>query len=58
MEVASIAMSVTLGKGETKSGKSKRFEIVYRPTSPKAFDATVKALKEAGFEEGLHFTAK
>ncbi|MEM0484378.1 MAG: PaRep2b protein [Pyrobaculum sp.] len=31
---------------------------MYQPRSANAFDAAVKALKDAGFEEGVHFIAK
>ncbi|AAL63593.1 paREP2b [Pyrobaculum aerophilum str. IM2] len=31
---------------------------MHKPTSPVAFDAAVMALKDAGFEEGVHFIAK
>jgi len=39
-------------------GKSKSLVIAFRPRSANAFDAALKALRGAGFEEGVHFTAK
>ncbi|WP_258870618.1 PaRep2b protein [Pyrobaculum aerophilum] len=39
-------------------GKSKSLVITFRPSSAKALDAAIKALKDVGFEEGVHFTAK
>ncbi|MCY0890434.1 MULTISPECIES: PaRep2b protein [Pyrobaculum] len=58
VEVAGVELNVNLKEEEIKSGASKRLMIIYEPTSPEAFDAAVKALKEAGFVEGVHFTAK
>ncbi|WP_333639005.1 PaRep2b protein [Pyrobaculum aerophilum] len=55
IEIAGVEMSATAA--EKKTG-SKRLEISYQPTSAEAFEAAVKALREAGFEEGVHFTAK
>ena len=55
VEIAGVEMSVTTRE---KAGRSERLEINYRPSSTEAFDDAIKALKEAGFEEGLHFTAK
>ncbi|AFA38847.1 PaRep2b protein [Pyrobaculum oguniense TE7] len=54
VEVAGVEMSVV---AERDNG-SKQLVIRYQPTSAEAFDAAVKALKEAEFEEGVHFTAK
>ncbi|MCX8137850.1 PaRep2b protein, partial [Pyrobaculum aerophilum] len=39
-------------------GKSKWLAIMYQPRSANAFDAAVKALRGAGFEEGVHFIAR
>ena len=54
IEIAGVEMSV----GRVTVGKSKVLIIRYQPTSPTAFDAAVKALRDAGFVEGVHFTAK
>ncbi|MEM0277520.1 PaRep2b protein [Pyrobaculum sp.] len=54
VEIAGVEMSVTTAE----RANSKWLLIRYKPTSEKAFDAAVKALREAGFEEGVHFTAK
>ncbi|WP_258870422.1 PaRep2b protein [Pyrobaculum aerophilum] len=54
IEIASVEMRVWEKTGD----KSKRLKIMYQPRSGKAFDAAVNALKDAGFEEGVHFTAK
>ncbi|MEM4493242.1 MAG: PaRep2b protein, partial [Pyrobaculum sp.] len=54
VEIAGVEMSVAAAE---KSG-SKQLVIAYRPGSTEAFETAVKALKEAGFEEGVHFTAK
>ncbi|RFA95761.1 PaRep2b protein [Pyrobaculum aerophilum] len=54
VEIAGVEMSV----GRVTVGKSKVLIIRYQPTFPTAFDAAVKALRDAGFEEGVHFTAK
>ncbi|MCX8136479.1 PaRep2b protein [Pyrobaculum aerophilum] len=54
VEIASVEMSVR----QKIRGKSKTLEVVYKPRSPTAFNAAVKALKDAGFVEGVHFTAK
>ena len=53
IEIAGVELSV-----KTKTGKSQRLEVKYQPKSAEAFDYAVRVLKEAGFEEGLHFTAK
>ena len=58
VEIAGVEFSVLLGEREVESGRSRWLEIRYMPRSPAAFDGAVRALKEAGFEEGLHFTAK
>ena len=54
VEIAGVEMSVA--KGE--KARSKWLEIKHQPGSADAFEAAVNALKEAGFEEGVHFTAK
>ena len=54
VEIAGVEMSVTV----TEEARSKWLVIKYQPRSAEAFDAAVKALKEAGFVEGVHFTAK
>ena len=54
VEVAGVEMSV-VEKG--KAG-SKTLEIKYQPKSAEAFEDAVKALEEAEFVEGVHFTAK
>ena len=54
VEVAGVEMRVAAAE---KSG-SKQLVIAYRPGSTEAFETAVKALKEAGFELGVHFTAK
>ncbi len=54
VEIAGVELSVR----QMISGKSKALIITYLPTSPAAFDAAVKALRDAGFVEGVHFTAK
>ncbi|AAL63662.1 paREP2b [Pyrobaculum aerophilum str. IM2] len=58
VEIAGAELSVWFREKETKSGKTKWLVIVYQPGSSAAFDAAVKALKGAGFVEGVHFTAK
>ena len=58
VEVAGVELSVELVERKEKTGKSRALMILYRPRSASAFDQAVKALKAAGFEEGLHFTAK
>ncbi|MEM0485214.1 MAG: PaRep2b protein, partial [Pyrobaculum sp.] len=54
IEIAGVEMSV----GRVTVGKSKVLIIRYQPTSPTAFDAAVKALRDAGFVEGVHFIAR
>ena len=54
VEIAGVELSVWEKTGD----KSKVLIIRYQPTSPTAFDAAVKALRDAGFVEGVHFTAK
>ncbi|MGK0549181.1 MAG: PaRep2b protein [Pyrobaculum sp.] len=54
VEVAGVEMSVAAEKVD----KSERLVIKYHPSSAEAFDAAVKALEEAEFVEGVHFTAK
>ena len=54
VEIAGVEMNVTAAE---KSG-SWWLAIRYRPTSADAYEAAVKALEEAGFVEGVHFTAK
>ena len=58
VEVAGVELSVELKEEATKAGKSKWLEVLYQPSSPEAFEAAVDALKAAGFEEDVHFTAK
>ena len=58
VEVAGVEMGVNLEETAVKMGTSKKLVISYKPRSPDAYEAAVKALKAAGFEEGLHFTAK
>ena len=58
VEVSGVEMSVNLQEKAVKTGISKSLMVSYEPRSPDAFDAAVKALREAGFEEGVHFTAK
>ena len=58
VEIACVGMSITLDEKEVKTSKYRSLKIIYQPSSPEAFDAAVKALKEAGFEDGIHFTAK
>ena len=53
VEVAGIKLNVTI-----RTNNSSKLVILYRSKSPEAFDYAVKALKDAGFEEGLHFTAR
>ncbi len=54
VEIANVELSVRA----PTTNKFKRLEIVYQPRSAKAFDAAVNALRDAGFVEGVHFTAK
>ena len=54
VKIAGVEMSVMAGR----AGRSEQLVIRYRPGSTEVFEAAVKALKEAGFEEGVHFTAK
>ncbi|WP_258870401.1 PaRep2b protein [Pyrobaculum aerophilum] len=54
VEIAGVELSVRA----QATNKYKRIEIYYLPVSPAAFDAAVKAFRDAGFEEGVHFTAK
>ncbi|AFA39268.1 PaRep2b protein [Pyrobaculum oguniense TE7] len=54
VKIAGVKMNVTAAK----DGKSERLVIRYLPRSVEAFEAPVKALKEAGFEEGIHFTTR
>ncbi len=58
VEIADVELSVSLKERETKGRKYKWLDIIYKPRSPKAFDAAVNALRDAGFVEGVHFTAK
>ena len=58
VEVAGVEMNVRLEEEKSKSGRSKTLKIIYLSLSPEAFKAAVNALKAAGFEEGVHFTAK
>ena len=58
IEIAGVELSVKVAEAEIKSGKSMNFVILYKTTSPTAFDQAVNALKAAGFEEEAHFTAK
>ena len=58
VEVAGVELGVRLDV-EIESGKSKKKLVIkYNQSSPDAHEAAVKALKAAGFEEGIHFTAK
>ena len=54
VEVAGVEMSVTTAE----RANSKWLLIRYKPTSANAFEDAVNALGEAGFVEGVHFTAK
>ncbi|MCX8137095.1 PaRep2b protein, partial [Pyrobaculum aerophilum] len=54
VEITGVGMRVW----QETVGKSKTLIVMYQPVSPAAFDAAVKALKDAGFEEDVHFTAK
>ncbi|AFA38660.1 PaRep2b protein [Pyrobaculum oguniense TE7] len=54
VEIAGVEMSVAAWG---KAG-SEKLVIAYHPGSADAFEAAVKALRGAGFEEGVHFTAK
>ncbi|AFA40143.1 PaRep2b protein [Pyrobaculum oguniense TE7] len=54
IEIAGVEMSV---EWEERAG-SEGLKIICQPGSAEAFEAVVKALKEAGFEEGVQFTAK
>ncbi|MEM0484879.1 MAG: PaRep2b protein [Pyrobaculum sp.] len=54
VEVAGVELSVNL----KEAGKYKWLDILYQPRSAESFNATVKALKDAGFEEGVHFTTR
>ncbi|WP_258870176.1 PaRep2b protein [Pyrobaculum aerophilum] len=51
--MASVELSV-----KEATDKSKQLVITYQPKSAEAFDAAVKALRGAGFEEEVHLTAK
>ncbi|RFA95838.1 hypothetical protein CGL51_06740 [Pyrobaculum aerophilum] len=54
VEIAGVELSV---KAQA-TNKSKKLIIMYHPSSPTTFNTAVKALKDAGLEEGVHFTAK
>jgi len=54
IEIAGVELNVR----QESVGKSKTLEVMYKPRSPTAFNAAVKALRDAGFVEGVHFTAK
>nr|WP_258870344.1 PaRep2b protein [Pyrobaculum aerophilum] len=54
VEIAGVEMSVRQATGD----KFKTLEVMYKPRSPTAFNAAVKALKDAGFVEGVHIIAK
>ncbi|RFA93304.1 PaRep2b protein [Pyrobaculum aerophilum] len=54
VEIAGVEMSVR----QEAAGKFKRLEIMYQPRSANAFDAAVKALRDTGFEEGVHIITK
>ncbi|MEM0484029.1 MAG: PaRep2b protein, partial [Pyrobaculum sp.] len=54
VEIAGVEISVW----QKIRGKSKALEIMYQPRSANAFDAAANALRDAGFVEGVHFTAK
>ncbi|ABP49909.1 PaRep2b protein [Pyrobaculum arsenaticum] len=54
VEIAGVEISVA---AREKAG-SKGLSIAYHLRSANAFEDAVKALKEAGFEEGVHFTVK
>ena len=49
---------MVLERQKTKKGESRALMILYQLSSASAFERAVRALKEAGLEEGLHFTAK
>ncbi|MEM0484932.1 MAG: PaRep2b protein, partial [Pyrobaculum sp.] len=54
IEIAGVELNVR----QATVGKSKWLEITYHPRSANAFNTAVKTLRSAGFEEGVHFTAK
>ncbi|MEM4438942.1 MAG: PaRep2b protein [Pyrobaculum sp.] len=54
VEIAGVELSVWEKTGD----KSRKLIVMYQPRSANAFDAAVKALKDAGFEEGVHIIAK
>ncbi|MEM3836071.1 PaRep2b protein [Pyrobaculum sp.] len=55
VEIAGVEFSVW---SEEAAGRPKSLVIKYQPSSTKAFEAAVEALREAGLVEGVHFTAK
>ena len=54
IEIAGVELNVR----QESVGKSKRLIIMYHPSSFTTFNTAVKALRDAGFVEGVHFTAK
>ena len=56
IEIAGVKINIWLGT--VKKGKSQKLLIRYHPKSMESLDRVVKVLKDAGFEEGLHFTIK
>ncbi|WP_258871793.1 PaRep2b protein [Pyrobaculum aerophilum] len=51
VEIAGVELSVW-------QEAARKLIVMYQPSSSAAFNTAVKGLKDAGFEEGVHFTAK